>query len=71
MTDKREWRPKTGWDTFAIAKLIKEQEPTGRFVSQLDVDLVEAGADAILKALRDTKSLPAVKEILWGKEGEQ
>ena len=32
----------------------------------LNVVDFEAGADAILKALRETKSLPKVKEIIWG-----
>lgn len=44
-------RPK-GWDATEIAKPIKKGEQQGTWVSQLDVELVEAGADAFLTALR-------------------
>ncbi|GAI87290.1 unnamed protein product [marine sediment metagenome] len=43
------WRPKN-WNAIEIAKPLKEAEPSARWVSQLDVNLVEAGADAMHKA---------------------
>lgn len=44
------WWSKKGWNPIEIARPIKEREPSERWVSQLDVELVEAGAAAMHRA---------------------
>lgn len=46
------WRPKKGWDAIEIATPLKNAEPSGKWVSELDIELVEAGADAMLEGLK-------------------
>ena len=46
------WRPKEGWDSIEIVRdiLTSDEVETGMTASQ---KLVEAGANAVLKALKD------------------
>lgn len=50
MSDWKNNRP-LDWDAIEIAKTVEGRSFKG--VSQLDVDLIEAGADAMLKALKN------------------
>ena len=50
------WRP-SNWQ-----EIINEMSKN----KTLNVVDFEAGAEAILKSLRETNSLPKVKEIIWG-----
>ena len=50
------WRPKEGWETLRDRAMINNGIPWPP--AQSEIDLVEAGADAIVKALKkNSKSL--------------
>ena len=61
------WRPKNWISEISFEELTKIEPCLVSMMTIKEKKLYEAGADAILKALEDTKSLPFVAGIIFGK----
>ena len=74
----KHWRPEKGWgNPYKEARLLDEQSliyrlPDGRYIDgslrNENARAYEAGADALLNALKEVKSGYLLKRIVFGEE---